>query len=75
MKKFVPFVLALMAISVSISAQSGAVNTLTAKEKSEGWMLLFDGATLNNLCRKARRSGTLWMGPGPRQRRLARLQG
>ena len=48
MKKFVPLViLALTAISVSISAQNPA-NTLTAKEKSEGWKLLFDGATLNN---------------------------
>ena len=48
MKKFVPFVLALVAISISISAQSGPANTLTAKEKSEGWKLLFDGTTLNN---------------------------
>ena len=48
MKKFVPLVVvALAAVSVSISAQNPA-NTLTAKEKSEGWKLLFDGATLNN---------------------------
>ena len=37
-----------MAIGISIAAQGGPANTLTAKEKAEGWKLLFDGATLNN---------------------------
>src|SRR5688572_33251156 len=49
MTKSLPLaVLVLAAISVSIYAQSHPANTLTDKEKSEGWRLLFDGATLNN---------------------------
>jgi len=47
MKKFLPL-LALVALTTSLAAQGGAPNTLTAKEKAEGWKLLFDGATLNN---------------------------
>ena len=47
MKKFL-LLLAFLAIGVSIAAQSGPPNTLTAKEKAEGWKLLFDGTTLNN---------------------------
>ena len=40
-------VIFLIAIA-AVHAQVGPANTLTAKEKSEGWKLLFDGATLNN---------------------------
>ena len=39
---------AVVALGVSIAAQDGPVNTLTATEKAAGWKLLFDGATLNN---------------------------
>ena len=46
MKKFLPL-LALAAIGISIAAPDGPANTLTAKEKSQGWKLLFDGTTLN----------------------------
>lgn len=49
MKKSLSFLaLALVAFGISIAAQEGPANTLTAKEKSEGWKLLFDGTTLNN---------------------------
>lgn len=47
MKKFLTS-LALVAIGVSTAAQGGPTNTLSAKEKSAGWILLFDGTTLNN---------------------------
>ena len=46
MKKLL--LLALVALGVSIAAQEGPPNTLTAQEKSAGWKLLFDGTTLNN---------------------------
>src|SRR5215216_3236937 len=38
-------VLALLVLSASLSAQ--APNTLTAQEKAQDWVLLFDGKTLN----------------------------
>ncbi|HYU80511.1 MAG TPA: DUF1080 domain-containing protein [Vicinamibacterales bacterium] len=41
-------VLVLFACGSTAMAQNGAMNTLTAKEKSEGWKLLFDGKTLAN---------------------------
>jgi hypothetical protein len=47
MKKLLS-VLALFAVTASMSAQPGPVNTLTAQEKAAGWRLLFDGATLTN---------------------------
>src|SRR5688500_19640866 len=47
MKKFFAL-LSLVVIGTSIAAQQGPANTLTAKEKAEGWTLLFDGSTLNN---------------------------
>ena len=47
MKKFL-VLLAVVAIGASVVAQEAPPNTLTAKEKAEGWKLLFDGATLNN---------------------------
>ena len=39
MKKFLPL-LALVALTTSLAAQGGAPNTLTAKEKADGWKLL-----------------------------------
>jgi len=33
--------------SISVEPQSAALNTLTAREKAEGWKLLFDGKTMN----------------------------
>ncbi len=47
MKKFL-LLLAFVAIGISVAAQGGPPNTLTAKEKAEGWKLLFDGTTLND---------------------------
>jgi hypothetical protein len=47
MKRFLP-VLGLAVLTVSVAAQQGSINTLTAEEKAAGWRLLFDGATLNN---------------------------
>jgi hypothetical protein len=47
MKKFL-LLLAFVAIGISVAAQGGPPNTLTAKEKAEGWKLLFDGTTLTN---------------------------
>jgi 3-keto-disaccharide hydrolase len=47
MKKFL-LLLVFAAIGISVAAQSGPPNTLTAKEKAEGWKLLFDGTTLTN---------------------------
>src|SRR5688572_13704726 len=38
-------VMPLLVSPVSLSAQ--AANTLTAQEKAQGWILLFDGKTLN----------------------------
>lgn len=47
MKKFLTS-LALVVIGISTAAQGGPANTLSGKEKSAGWKLLFDGTTLNN---------------------------
>jgi hypothetical protein len=46
MKKIV-FLFACLAVSLSILAQNGQINTLTEKEKKECWRLLFNGKTLN----------------------------
>ncbi|MDP4291166.1 MAG: DUF1080 domain-containing protein [Bacteroidota bacterium] len=45
MKKSFYFLLVLMIFSSAVYAQKP--NTLTAKEKKEGWVLLFDGQTTN----------------------------
>ena len=36
-----------LAFVLSMSAADKMTNTLTAKEKAEGWRLLFDGKTTN----------------------------
>jgi hypothetical protein len=46
MKKVV-FLLALVAVSLSVLAQSGQINTLTEKQKKEGWRLLFNGKNVD----------------------------
>src|SRR5688572_1965861 len=64
MKKLLS-VLAFVAMGISVAAQGGPPNTLTAKEKAEGWKLLFDGATLNNFIPQGKAQwkivdGALW---------------
>ena len=46
MKKIV-FLFVCLAVSFSVLAQGGQINTLTEKEKQEGWRLLFNGKNLN----------------------------
>ena len=45
--KRILFLLAFVSVSLSVLAQSGQVNTLTAKEKKEGWQLLFNGKDIS----------------------------
>lgn len=47
MKLIQKSILTIMAMSLLASCQSTENNTLTKKEKAEGWELLFDGETLN----------------------------
>ena len=46
MKKIV-FLFACLAVSFGVFAQGGTINTLTQKEKKEGWRLLFNGKNLD----------------------------
>ena len=50
MQKITLFLLATLYVSCSFSqanAKSAQNNSLSAKEKSDGWMLLFDGQSTN----------------------------
>ncbi|WP_291906452.1 DUF1080 domain-containing protein [Chitinophaga sp. CB10] len=47
MKQKAMMIAALAVFAVSCGQQATGDNTLTAKEKSEGWELLFDGKTMN----------------------------
>jgi uncharacterized protein YnzC (UPF0291/DUF896 family) len=45
--KIIAFVLVSFALTLGLSAQSEKINTLTEKEKKEGWQLLFNGKNLD----------------------------
>jgi uncharacterized protein YnzC (UPF0291/DUF896 family) len=45
--KIIAFVLVSFALSLGLSAQNEKINTLTEKEKKEGWQLLFNGKNLD----------------------------
>ena len=45
--RYIIFLLSCLAISVSILAQNGKINTLSENEKKAGWRLLFNGKNLD----------------------------
>jgi uncharacterized protein YnzC (UPF0291/DUF896 family) len=45
--KIIAFVLVSFALSLGLSAQNEKINSLTEKEKKEGWQLLFNGKNLD----------------------------